>query len=188
MPRSTPRSALTADSIVSCARRVADRDGLDQLTLRRLAAELGTGQSSLYRHIADRHELLGLLVTDLAGGYPIVSDTGLAPQAEAMAQWMALDYYLGEHPWFAVLVAGGEFRTKAALPIAENCLAQLRALGLEERDALLTYRTLWHLMVSNHMNAHPFGYFHGARNDRLEMAWAIETVLAGALARLHGSK
>ena len=90
-----------------------------------------------------------LVVEDLAGGYPIVRDTGLSSRDEAVAQWVALDHYLGEHPWFAVSVSGGEFRTKAAQPIAENCLVQLRGMGLNEDDALRSYRTLWHLMVSS---------------------------------------
>jgi hypothetical protein len=44
--------------IVAEARLIADEEGLEALTLRRLATRLEAGQASLYRHVADRGELL----------------------------------------------------------------------------------------------------------------------------------
>ena len=184
---STSRSALTVSRIVAAARRLADQEGLAELTLRRVARELGTGQSSLYRHIADRHELLGHLVDDLAGGYPLVGDTTAEPVDQVRAQWSAIDHYLDEHPWFVALVAEGRFQTKAALPMADHCLAQLRALGLDDRDALCAYRTLWHLIIGQHMSEHPFGLWHDgaaaeAAGTENELLWTIDVLARGMAA------
>src|SRR5271156_1899164 len=58
-----PRAGLDAGSVVAAAARVADRDGLDQLTLARLADELGVRAPSLYAHVGGLGDLRDRLVT-----------------------------------------------------------------------------------------------------------------------------
>lgn len=53
-------------SIVGAARKLADRDGLEALTLRRLAAELGMQAPSLYKHFPDKAALLAALAADVS--------------------------------------------------------------------------------------------------------------------------
>jgi AcrR family transcriptional regulator len=52
--------------ITSVALRIADAEGLDAVSMRRVAAELGTGAASLYRYVETREDLLDLM-TDAAG-------------------------------------------------------------------------------------------------------------------------
>ncbi len=59
--RAAPRLPLTRDLIVDAALRVLDRDGVDALSMHRVAAELGTGAASLYWHVHNKDELLQLL-------------------------------------------------------------------------------------------------------------------------------
>jgi AcrR family transcriptional regulator len=59
--RATPRLPLTRDLIVDAALRVLDRDGVEALSMHRVAAELGTGAASLYGHVRNKDELLQLL-------------------------------------------------------------------------------------------------------------------------------
>src|SRR5205823_3191842 len=58
--RSKPRLPLTRDAIVDAAIRVLDRDGLDGMSMHRVAQELGTGAGSLYWHVRNKGELLQL--------------------------------------------------------------------------------------------------------------------------------
>lgn len=62
MPR--PRS-LTSTRIATAAIAVVDRDGLDALSMRTVAGELGMGTMSLYRYVADRAELEQLVVDEV---------------------------------------------------------------------------------------------------------------------------
>ncbi len=55
------RTPLSREAIVEAAIRVLDRDGLDGVSMRRVAAELGTGAGSLYWHVGNKDELLGLV-------------------------------------------------------------------------------------------------------------------------------
>ncbi|MEO6125196.1 MAG: TetR/AcrR family transcriptional regulator [Ilumatobacteraceae bacterium] len=58
---------LTSDRVIMTALALIDADGLEAMTVRRLAAELATGSASLYRHIASRDELLVLIVDHVLG-------------------------------------------------------------------------------------------------------------------------
>jgi hypothetical protein len=49
---------LTLEAITDAALEIADRDGLEALTMRRLADRMGVRHTSLYRHVASREELL----------------------------------------------------------------------------------------------------------------------------------
>ncbi len=178
MPRSPGRPRiLSRAAIVEAARRVADGEGLAELTLRRVARELGTGQASLYRHIADRGELLNLLAEDLAAGYPLVEAQDADPVDRVVRQWQAMHAYLTERSWGPHVIAGGEFALDAARPVAEHCVAQLRAAGLDDGDALRAYRTLWHLLLGHLLNAHPFGHLHGHTPEEDDFAWAVRALL-----------
>lgn len=57
-----PRPGLTLDQIVDAAIALADADGLDALSMRRVAKELGVGTMSLYRYVPGKAELLDLML------------------------------------------------------------------------------------------------------------------------------
>jgi AcrR family transcriptional regulator len=65
--RAEPRIPITRDAIVEAALRVLDREGMDGMSMRRVAQELGTGAGSLYWHVRNKGELLQLLSERLAG-------------------------------------------------------------------------------------------------------------------------
>ncbi|MBI4934144.1 MAG: TetR/AcrR family transcriptional regulator C-terminal domain-containing protein [Actinobacteria bacterium] len=60
--RPLPRGTLTPGLIVGAALALVDRDGLDALTMRRLAAELGCEAMSLYKHVPDKATLLQMVI------------------------------------------------------------------------------------------------------------------------------
>ncbi|WP_433336115.1 TetR/AcrR family transcriptional regulator [Spirillospora sp. CA-294931] len=63
----SPRTPLSQDLIVSAAIRVLDADGLDAVSMRRVAQELETGPASLYAHVSNKEELLELMLDRIAG-------------------------------------------------------------------------------------------------------------------------
>jgi AcrR family transcriptional regulator len=82
---------------------IADREGLEAVSMRRVAAELGTGAASLYRYLDTREDLLDLMSDSTAAEYVYAAPsgdwladlTGLGEQARAI---------LKRHPWLASLV------------------------------------------------------------------------------------
>ena len=63
-----PRPGLSADSIVDAAVQIADAEGLDAVSMARVAAKLGFTTMSLYRYVANKDELLQLMWNASATG------------------------------------------------------------------------------------------------------------------------
>jgi AcrR family transcriptional regulator len=96
-PAQHSRAGITAVALA-----IADREGLDALSMRRVAAELGTGAASLYRYVRTREELLDMM-TDAAGaeyGLPAPSGDWLADLLAVGEQARAI---FRRHRWLAAL-------------------------------------------------------------------------------------
>ena len=69
--RRSARSGLSREAIVDAALTVLDRHGLDGLSMRRVAEELDTGPASLYWHVADKDQLLNVVLDRVIGTIPL---------------------------------------------------------------------------------------------------------------------
>ena len=67
-------SALTRERVIDAAITVAERDGLAELSMRRLAAELGAGTMSLYNHVADKEDLYDAMVEHVLAPVRVADD------------------------------------------------------------------------------------------------------------------
>lgn len=97
-PAERSRSLVTEAAVA-----VADRDGLEAVTMRQVAAELGTGAASLYRYVATRDDLLDLMADSTGAEYTFVPRSGdwLADLLEIARQARAI---MLRHPWLPTLV------------------------------------------------------------------------------------
>jgi AcrR family transcriptional regulator len=59
------RQQLGVPAIVTAALRIMDREGLDAVSMRRVAQELGTGAASLYQHVRNKQELHELILDEV---------------------------------------------------------------------------------------------------------------------------
>ncbi|MBW8482580.1 TetR/AcrR family transcriptional regulator [Actinomadura parmotrematis] len=66
-PARGPRPAYSRAQITATAVAIADAEGLEAASMRRIAAELGTGAMSLYRYVPSRGDLLALMVDHVLG-------------------------------------------------------------------------------------------------------------------------
>ncbi len=62
-----PRQPLSVELVLSTALRIVDREGLDALSMRRVAQELGTGAASLYAYVSSKEDLLEQLIDRVIG-------------------------------------------------------------------------------------------------------------------------
>lgn len=81
-PRRKERSTLTREQIVAEALRLLDTDGIEALSMRKLAAGLGAGATSLYWHVANRDELIELVLDEIYGELEV-------PEAGDAHDWRA---------------------------------------------------------------------------------------------------
>ncbi|MEV0699851.1 TetR/AcrR family transcriptional regulator [Saccharopolyspora sp. NPDC050389] len=95
------RPALSEERIVRTAIRLADAEGIDALSMRRIAAEMGSGTTSLYRHITNKDELIELMIDAVYGEMPLPERAGEDWVAELAAAARIFRAALLEHPWLA---------------------------------------------------------------------------------------
>jgi AcrR family transcriptional regulator len=111
--------------ITAVALDIADREGLDAVSMRRIAAELGTGAASLYRYVETREELLDLMTDATGAQYQLGAPSG---------DWLADLIALGEqaraiyrrHRWLAALVMARPAIGPNGIALMEHVLTVLR--------------------------------------------------------------
>jgi AcrR family transcriptional regulator len=136
-----PRAGLDAETIVAAAAGVADAEGLEAVTLARLAGDLGVRSPSLYAHVAGglpelRRRLAARGAAELAVALGAAA-AGRA-QADALAAVAgAYRAYASEHPGtYAAAQRAADLDQEEARPVVDVVLAVLRGYGLEGDDAL----------------------------------------------------
>jgi AcrR family transcriptional regulator len=132
-----PRPALDLARIVAAAIEIADRDGLAALSMARLAERLGSAPMSLYRHVANKDELL-VFMQDAAPGPPPELPAGWRPGLTTWARALRAVYFA--HPWILQVIAGRPPLEPGQLAWLDRGLSTLTGtpLGVLERyDAVM---------------------------------------------------
>jgi AcrR family transcriptional regulator len=131
-PHKGPKPALSLDRIVTAAVRVADAEGLNAVSMGRVAAELGTAPMSLYRHVSAKEELLTLMVDAAWGQAP----DGPGPDEDwraGLSRWAwGLRAGARAHPWVVRIALNSLPIMPNEVAWFENALACLAGTGLSE--------------------------------------------------------
>jgi AcrR family transcriptional regulator len=142
--RARGRPALPLDRILAAALDIIDEQGADALSMRSLAQRLGSGTATLYRHFANRSELVGLMVERVLAEADFDGRTIAAmPWQEACVQFARRTFAaLSRHHNVASLLVGHVPMGPNALAGRELCLSVLLANGFRPQDAARAYATL----------------------------------------------
>lgn len=147
-PSPSPREPLSADRIVEAAVALADREGLDGLSMRTLATGLGVVPMALYKHVANKEDLVDGMV-DRVWGEVEAPATDL-PWREAMRRRAAsLRQALLRHRWAVGLM---ESRMRPGLANLRQHDAMMGCL----RSAGFSFRTTVH--VTSVLDAYVYGF------------------------------
>lgn len=123
-------------------------DGVDALTMRRIATELSASPTAIYRHVADKDELLVALLDRLAATVPrprLPAD----PRARVLAACRAMRDGLASYPWVVDVLAQGDLIAPSILWVIEEIAAGLIACGLTAAQAADGYRAIWQYTVGS---------------------------------------
>ncbi len=146
VPRHHPdrrRTPLSRAEIVRTAIEIADAEGSSAVNMRRIARELKTGPMSLYWHVADKDQLLHLMLDAVEGDLDVSEATGnwqddLARLARHERQGLL------RHPWVVDFIGGRPSLGPHIILHLEQSLALLDDLALDTRtglDILMTLNT-----------------------------------------------
>ncbi|HEY1920940.1 MAG TPA: TetR/AcrR family transcriptional regulator [Streptosporangiaceae bacterium] len=114
----------TRAEITAAALALADAEGLDAVSMRRVAAELGTGAASLYRYVETRDDLLDLMTDAVGSEYVLPEPDGdwLAGLVAVAEQSRAI---LRRHPWLTGLAITRPVLGPNGVALLEHVLAVL---------------------------------------------------------------
>lgn len=147
--------ALTRDDVVDAAVDLLAEVGLEGLSLRRLARELGVSAPTLYWHVTDKRTLLDHVAERLLADQWQV--TPPAPRQDwadwlrerAVRQFRALIAHRD-----AALVVAGNRPTQASLPAVEQTLGTLVDAGFSPADAFSTIQAVGNLVIGSAIEYH----------------------------------
>jgi AcrR family transcriptional regulator len=145
-PGKAARASLSREAILRAALGVTDRDGLEGLTLRKIAAELDASPMGVYRHFRNKAEILSELVDVVIGLYDVTRRGEAAD--DAWDAWVcetfcAMRRALLAHPAIIPLLGTAVVEGDNALAVLEEVLAVLDSAGLGRAAA-----PLFHTLMS----------------------------------------
>ncbi|MFK4088138.1 TetR/AcrR family transcriptional regulator [Kribbella sp. NPDC020789] len=146
----TGRPPVTSRAeILAAARRLIDQDSWEKLTVRKLAAELGIGTTTLYHHVRDKEDLLLLVLNEYAGQRPRVElPDGPRDRIVAAAGW--LHDAFSTWPWAVEILTADGFvglLDDAALWPVEVIVAGAVDAGCTQEQAVVLFRSVWYYTV-----------------------------------------
>ncbi|NGN66840.1 TetR family transcriptional regulator [Streptomyces sp. A7024] len=131
-PHRPQREQLSREQIVAAAIELLDAEGVEALSMRKLGTRLGAGATSLYRHVANRDELIQLAVDDVYGELKLPAAAGRGKWRAAVARTATeLRAMVLRHPWIAPELGqvGLVHVGPNAVRMSTGLLAQFEAAG-----------------------------------------------------------
>jgi TetR/AcrR family transcriptional regulator, tetracycline repressor protein len=133
-PKTAERPALSRNVVADRALELADSEGIEAVTVRRLAGELGVTPMALYWHFRTKEDLLAGLGDRVLDDVVVPAATG-DWAADLQAGMLALVTAMRPHPQVADLVAERILRHPNGLALADRALQGLADAGFDQERA-----------------------------------------------------
>lgn len=197
---------LDRPTIVAVALGMARTSGIESVTMRAIAQELGNAPMALYRHVADREALVQAMLDSVAADIEVPPPAD-DPRTEILALVSAVHHVLRRDTWVVSVQITEGLASPVVLPVIDRIFGALRRAGLAPADASAASGVIWdytygELLGSHHARpddrarsmvraADPERYPHIAEvvarpqdHAAEHFVLGIETVVDGLLARL----
>lgn len=135
------RTRLNRDRVLRAALALADAEGLEALSMRRLAKHLRVEAMSLYNHVANKDEIVGGIIDLVVGEIDLPADEPDWKAALRRNALSAKDVFL-RHPWASNLMLAQQSGGPAQMRRADWMLRTLREAGLSEDLTYHAYHVL----------------------------------------------
>jgi AcrR family transcriptional regulator len=190
-----PKPGLSIDAIVAAAVRLADAEGLEAVSMARVAEQLGFTTMSLYRHVSSKEELLQLMWNASAQGAEDVVLDGDGWRAR-LRTWATIQReMIDRHPWITQMPMAAPPMAPNSLTFVERGLEAMDGSGLADADKLRVIGLISSYTLSEARMAHDAARAAraaaaAAGGDQVP-AWTFEALLREVTdeqtyPRLHG--
>ncbi|WP_285702362.1 TetR/AcrR family transcriptional regulator [Microtetraspora sp. NBRC 16547] len=126
-----PQPSFSRAALTEAAIRVADAEGMEAISMRRLAAEIGAGTMSLYRYVSGKDDVIELMIDAVVADY-LPEGTALSGdwRADLGAMARRARRTILRHPWLAPLAASRQGASPNRLRLLEASLGIVDGFGL----------------------------------------------------------
>lgn len=136
------QSALTREYIVRAAIELADAEGAQALSMRRIAAKLGAGTMSLYWYVSSKRDLFDLVLDAVFGEIDLPARPSGNWRADLRMVAVQMRSMLRRHAWLSALLNSRPSLGPNGLRYAEFCLAALDGLDLDSATMISIFETI----------------------------------------------
>lgn len=140
--RRVPRNTLSRDRIVEAALALLDEDGFEAVTMPSLAKRLGVGTMSLYRHVADKDDLVDAIAERVLSGVVVPDGDADDWEGRVVGYLRALRDAALAHPALSRILSDRGLTVGPVFEQLEAVHAVLRAAGFSDLGAVRTFYTL----------------------------------------------
>ncbi|MFF3398611.1 TetR/AcrR family transcriptional regulator [Streptomyces sp. NPDC002659] len=137
-----PRTALTREEVLEAAASLVRQHGPGALTMRKLAAELGTAVTSIYWHVGNRESLLDALVERTVQEMGAIRPAGRTPAQRIVSVARRLRRELRERPHLIAMVHERGLTERMFLPAQQAIVHEVHAAGLRGARAAEAVRAV----------------------------------------------
>ncbi|MGP3638055.1 TetR/AcrR family transcriptional regulator [Streptomyces sp. 24-1644] len=125
-----PKPAFSRADIAAAAVRIADAEGIDAVSMRKVAAEIGCGTMSLYNYVPRKEDLLELMVDAISAEYDLTAPPSADWRAAVVAMAHQTRALMQRHPWVPGLMSGVYGFSPNVLAFLEHELSLLDGLDV----------------------------------------------------------
>ncbi|MFF5936047.1 TetR/AcrR family transcriptional regulator [Streptomyces sp. NPDC012508] len=136
------RTALTREEVLATAAALVRQHGPDALTMRKLAAELGTAVTSIYWHVGNRESLLDALVERTVADLSAITPRGRTPADRIVSVARSLRRELRDRPHLVAMVHERGLTERMFLPAQRALAVEVHAAGLRGARAAEVVRAV----------------------------------------------
>ncbi|MFJ9813608.1 TetR/AcrR family transcriptional regulator [Streptomyces sp. NPDC101158] len=175
------RTALTRDEVLDTAAALVREHGPAALTMRRLAAELGTAVTSIYWHVGNRESLLDALVERTVADLGTLRPRGAGPAERIVSVALLLRRALRERPHLVAMVHERGLTERMFLPAQRALVHEAHEAGLRgpraaELVRAVQFHVVGHVLVERNRERAP------AQSPAVTELWATEAAAGTAAA------
>jgi AcrR family transcriptional regulator len=170
-----PRPPLTRERVLRTAVALADQGGIESLSMRKLAQALDVVPMALYRHVANKDELLDALVDVVIGEIDPPLE-GVDWKTALRARILSARRALLRHPWASRLMESRKTPTPVVLGYMDSMIGMFRTGGF---SLDLTHHAL------HAMGSRMFGFTQELFNDTTDVDPAAEAQMWGSMADIY---
>jgi TetR/AcrR family transcriptional regulator, tetracycline repressor protein len=137
---------MSPEHIVAVARRMVESSGVDSLSMRKLAAELGVAPTAIYWHVGGRDQLLHAIMDQLLAEAPPIRARGSSREQRVASVARAIRRHIRSSPTLHQLAQHLDRNPDASFPGQLALTREITAGGLHGEDAANAVRAILYLI------------------------------------------